>query len=50
MSELSIVFYIFLAFVVLFGVIICVRAWLVCAIFNYIVDRIKEELRNGKKI
>lgn len=50
MSELSIVFYIFLAFVVLFGVIICVRAWVVCAIFNYIVDRIKEELRNGKKI
>lgn len=50
MSTLSIVFYLFLAFVVLFGVIICIRAWVVCEIFNYIVDRIKEELRNGKKI
>ena len=50
MSVISIVFYLFLAFVVLFGVIVCVRAWVVCAIFNYIVDRIKEELRNGKKI
>lgn len=50
MNPLSLVFYLFLAFVVLFGVIICVRAWLACAIFNYIVDRIKEELRDGKKI
>lgn len=50
MSVLSIVFYLFLAFVVLFGVIICVRAWVICAIFNFIVDRIKEELHNGKKI
>ena len=50
MSPLSLVLYLFLAFVVLFGVIVCVRAWVVCAIFNYIVDRIKEELRNGKKI
>ena len=50
MNPLILVLYLFLAFVVLFGVIICVRAWFVCAIFNYIVDRIKEELRNGKKI
>lgn len=50
MNPLTLVFYLFLAFVVLFGVIVCVRAWFVCAIFNYIVDRIKEELRNGKKI
>lgn len=48
MSTLSIVFYLVLAFVVLFVVIVCVRAWVVCAIFNYIVDRIKEELKHGK--
>ena len=50
MNPFTLVLYLFLAFVVLFGVIICVRAWFVCAIFNYIVDRIEEELRNGKKI
>lgn len=50
MNPLTLVLYLFLAFVVLLGVIICVRAWFVCAIFNYIVDRIKEEIRNGKKI
>ena len=50
MNPLSLVFYLFLAFVVLFGVIVCVRAWVICSIFNYIVDRIKEELHNGKKI
>lgn len=50
MNPLRLVLYLFLAFVVLFGVIICVRAWVVCAIFNYIVDRIKEELHHGKKI
>ena len=48
MSTLSIVFYLVLAFEVLFVVIGCVRAWVVCAIFNYIVDRIKEELKHGK--
>lgn len=48
MNALSIVFYLFLAFVVLFAVIICVRAWVICAIFNYIVDRVKEELKHGK--
>lgn len=50
MNPLTLVFYLFLAFVVLFGVIVCVRAWVICVIFNYIVDRIKEELRIGKKI
>ena len=50
MNPLSLVLYLVLAFLVLFGVIICVRAWVICAIFNSIVDRIKEELRNGKKI
>ena len=50
MNPLSLVLYLVLAFLVLFGVIICVRAWVICAIFNFIVDRIKEELRNGKKI
>ena len=49
MNPLSLVFCLFLAFVVLFGVIVCVRAWVICVIFNYIVDRIKEELHNGKK-
>lgn len=48
MNPLSIVLYLFLAFVVLFVVVVCVRAWVVCAIFNYIVDRIKEELKHGK--
>ena len=50
MNPLTLVLYLFLAFVVLFGVIVCVRAWVICAIFNFIVDRIKEELHNGKKI
>lgn len=50
MSALTLAFYLFLAFVVLFAVIICVRAWVICAIFNYIVDRVKEELKHGKKI
>lgn len=48
MNPLTIVLYLFLAFVVLFAVIVCVRAWVVCAIFNYIVDRVKEELKHGK--
>lgn len=50
MNPLTLVFCLFLAFVVLFGVIVCVRAWVICAIFNFIVDRIKEELHNGKKV
>lgn len=50
MNPLTLVLYLFLAFVVLYGVIVCVRAWVICAIFNYLVDRIKEELHNGKKI
>lgn len=50
MSPLSLVLYLFLAFVVLFVVIVCVRAWVVCAIFNYIVDRVKEELKHGKAL
>ena len=48
MNPLTLVFYLVLAFVVLFVVIVCVRAWVVCAIFNYIVDRVKEELKHGK--
>jgi hypothetical protein len=48
MSPLALVVYLFMAFVVLFLVIACVRAWIVCVIFNYIVDRVKEELKHGK--
>ena len=50
MNPLTLVFYLFLVFVVVFCVIVCDRAWEICEIFNYIVDRIKEELRNGKKV